>query len=280
MSGYTEPGDRPEMPHRNSSTKGIPQQQPNTQPLPDSQPQSGAVPLSDTHNSQSQSQYQSQPNVPQQEELPPRPVQKTATVARASHRGEGHGESKPAPSDGHGAAHGTEKVDLDGPPQPNMERAEAERKERAELAKKAESEGRAQADYPEQVHAGQVGLGPAIGDRDRATMGDKISGFKEVIAGKVKRNPELVETGHSRITGDLKRQQREQDDAKNPFGNAKTDDSEKKPGDAPAQAGDAPADKAPQESQVPRAHGDRDVSFRDTNPGNSSAPPAPASTTQ
>ncbi|KAL0958813.1 hypothetical protein HGRIS_014132 [Hohenbuehelia grisea] len=64
-------------------------------------------------------------------------------------------------------------------------------------------------DYPEQKHAGAVGIGPNFSTKP--TMGDKLAGMKEEVKGKVSHNPGLVEQGHKRRTGELKREQRRDD---------------------------------------------------------------------
>ena len=125
--------DRPNMPHRSSSTQNIPPEQ-----------DTGA------------------------------PIQRVAsnTVPRASHRGVAHAESKPykpdpqaEPINHDGSV--PEKIQVDGPPQPDWDRAERERQERRSQQQKAEHDG-GNKDYPEQIHAGQVGVGPSIADRNRA----------------------------------------------------------------------------------------------------------------
>ncbi|KAF8802503.1 hypothetical protein BYT27DRAFT_7172964 [Phlegmacium glaucopus] len=56
---------------------------------------------------------------------------------------------------------------------------------------------------PEQRHAGKVGYGPTF--TTGPTLGDKIMGLKEEIAGKLTRNPEKVKHGHDILTGEEKR---------------------------------------------------------------------------
>ena len=82
------------------------------------------------------------------------------------------------------------------------------------------------ADYPPQLHAGAVGLGPEFGKGavrtnpslrapqilvDKLspvqTIGEKIDGMKEEIKGKVKHDPELVQHGRDQRTGELKRKE-------------------------------------------------------------------------
>ncbi|KAJ3712111.1 hypothetical protein DFJ43DRAFT_80220 [Lentinula guzmanii] len=79
-------------------------------------------------------------------------------------------------------------------------------------------------DYPEQRHAGAVGYGPNY--RQGATLSDKISGLKEELKGKVTKNPELVEHGKEKKTGDLKRKELEEDmNNMDPFHSAADDDN-------------------------------------------------------
>jgi len=85
---------------------------------------------------------------------------------------------------------------------------------------------------PEQKHAGKVGYGPEFANKDRATMGDKFTGLKEEIMGKVKKNPELVQKGHERRAGELKKKEREEKET-DPFANADEKD-EKKSGEEPS----------------------------------------------
>ncbi|KAF8578932.1 hypothetical protein K439DRAFT_1638425 [Ramaria rubella] len=68
---------------------------------------------------------------------------------------------------------------------------------------------------PEQKHAGAVGYGPDFANKNRTTMGDKIAGLKEELVGKITKNPELVQKGHDRKTGELKK--REHEDESDPF---------------------------------------------------------------
>ncbi|KAJ6598445.1 hypothetical protein DFH09DRAFT_903476 [Mycena vulgaris] len=63
--------------------------------------------------------------------------------------------------------------------------------------------------YPEQKHAGKVGLGPNY--NQGAGFLDKVTGLKEEIKGKVTKNPELVTKGHDRFTGELKHKELEED---------------------------------------------------------------------
>ncbi|RDX51897.1 hypothetical protein OH76DRAFT_1400796 [Lentinus brumalis] len=79
--------------------------------------------------------------------------------------------------------------------------------------------------YPEQKHAGAVGYGPEYGKG--ASTGDKITGYKEELKGKLFHKPELVQHGHEMRTGALKNNAMEEDN--NPFQTAKesSGDSEK-----------------------------------------------------
>ncbi|KAJ7233859.1 hypothetical protein B0H12DRAFT_1143411 [Mycena haematopus] len=71
--------------------------------------------------------------------------------------------------------------------------------------------------YPEQKHAGKVGLGPNY--NQGAGFLDKITGIKEQVMGKVTHNPELANTGHDRMTGELKHKELEEDAKADPFAN-------------------------------------------------------------
>ena len=79
-------------------------------------------------------------------------------------------------------------------------------------------------EYPPQLHAGAVGLGPEfakgavrthrslsptklINYMPVQTTSEKIDGLKEEIKGKIKHDPELVEHGRDRRTGALKRKE-------------------------------------------------------------------------
>ncbi|KAI6112273.1 hypothetical protein EDD16DRAFT_1175371 [Pisolithus croceorrhizus] len=69
--------------------------------------------------------------------------------------------------------------------------------------------------FPPQRHAGAIGLGPeyAMG----ASVSEKLEGLKEEIKGKITGRPELVEHGRELRTGELKRKEKEQADAEDPF---------------------------------------------------------------
>ncbi|KIO34154.1 hypothetical protein M407DRAFT_240764 [Tulasnella calospora MUT 4182] len=87
-------------------------------------------------------------------------------------------------------------------------------------------------DYPEQKHAGKVGYGPNYAEaRGRVTMGEKIDGLKEEMKGKLKHDQHLVQEGHDKRTGELKRHQMEEDNNPKAIAAAKPDDSEN-PGNA------------------------------------------------
>ncbi|KAK0186524.1 hypothetical protein F5146DRAFT_880523, partial [Armillaria mellea] len=64
-------------------------------------------------------------------------------------------------------------------------------------------------EYPEQKHAGKVGYGPQY--HSGPTLTDKVSGLKEVVKGKITGNQGLVQQGHERQTGELKRKEKQQD---------------------------------------------------------------------
>ncbi|EGN94418.1 hypothetical protein SERLA73DRAFT_188304 [Serpula lacrymans var. lacrymans S7.3] len=68
--------------------------------------------------------------------------------------------------------------------------------------------------YPEQRHAGALGIGPNYGDQVR--VGEKITGLKEEAKGKLTNNSDLVERGRKRRTGELKSQEKEAKD-EDPF---------------------------------------------------------------
>ncbi|KAI5831069.1 hypothetical protein K523DRAFT_270737 [Schizophyllum commune Tattone D] len=74
--------------------------------------------------------------------------------------------------------------------------------------------------YPEQKHAGAVGYGPAY--HDGPTTGDKMTGLKEQVKGKVTGNHELARKGVERRTGELQKREQEVDEQDNPFGQGST----------------------------------------------------------
>ncbi|KAJ4467110.1 hypothetical protein C8R41DRAFT_871485 [Lentinula lateritia] len=81
--------------------------------------------------------------------------------------------------------------------------------------------------YPEQHHAGAVGYGPNY--RQGASLGDKLTGLKEELKGKVTKNPGLVEHGKEMKSGELKKKEEEEDmNNLDPFGTADDDDEKKK----------------------------------------------------
>lgn len=69
--------------------------------------------------------------------------------------------------------------------------------------------------FPPQRHAGAVGLGPeyAMG----ASVSEKLEGLKDEIKGKITGKPQLVEHGRELRTGELKRKEKAQADAHDPF---------------------------------------------------------------
>ncbi|KAJ3503455.1 hypothetical protein NMY22_g18246 [Coprinellus aureogranulatus] len=71
--------------------------------------------------------------------------------------------------------------------------------------------------YPPQLHTGKVGYGPNF--HPDPTLGEKWDGLKEEVKGKVKHNPELVQHGKDKISGELKRREREADLNDDPFSN-------------------------------------------------------------
>ncbi|KAJ3776191.1 hypothetical protein FB446DRAFT_722223 [Lentinula raphanica] len=107
----------------------------------------------------------------------------------------------------------------------------------------------AQEDYPEQRHAGAVGYGPNY--RQGATLNDKISGLKEELKGKVTKNPDLVEHGKEKKTGELKKKELEEDmNNMDPFQTAEDDDQDKD------EKGDQKEDEKRTESTSSVAHTD------------------------
>ncbi|KAG8951892.1 hypothetical protein FRC04_005584 [Tulasnella sp. 424] len=82
-------------------------------------------------------------------------------------------------------------------------------------------------DYPEQKHAGKVGYGPNFAEaRGKITMGEKIDGLKEEMKGKLKHDQHMVQEGHDKRTGELKRREIEADNNPKALAPAKPDDSE------------------------------------------------------
>ncbi|KAK0475888.1 hypothetical protein IW261DRAFT_1493481 [Armillaria novae-zelandiae] len=76
-------------------------------------------------------------------------------------------------------------------------------------------------EYPEQKHAGKVGYGPQY--HSGPTFSDKVSGLKEVVKGKITGNQGLVQHGHDRKTGELKRKEKLQDMEEDPFATPETE---------------------------------------------------------
>ncbi|KAI0646320.1 hypothetical protein C8Q79DRAFT_661102 [Trametes meyenii] len=103
--------------------------------------------------------------------------------------------------------------------------------------------------YPEQRHAGAVGYGPEYGKG--VSTGDKLTGYKEEVKGKILRKPDLVEHGRELRTGELKKKQQEEDF--DPFGTAGGDDDsqgggaglQKQSSGAGSQAPDTPPETHP-----------------------------------
>lgn len=65
-------------------------------------------------------------------------------------------------------------------------------------------------EYPEQRHAGAIGHGPEF--QKGVGVDEKIGGLKDQLKGKITRDPELVEYGRERRTGELKRKEQEEDE--------------------------------------------------------------------
>ncbi|PBK71482.1 hypothetical protein ARMSODRAFT_955256 [Armillaria solidipes] len=76
-------------------------------------------------------------------------------------------------------------------------------------------------EYPEQKHTGKVGYGPQY--HSGPTFTDKVSGLKEVAKGKITGNQGLVQQGHERKTGELKRKEKREDMEEDPFANQETE---------------------------------------------------------
>jgi len=72
--------------------------------------------------------------------------------------------------------------------------------------------------YPPQKHAGKIGYGPDYINMTGPTLGDKMTGFKETIKGKILGKPDLVQQGIDRKTGALKQKEHEEDEKNSPFG--------------------------------------------------------------
>lgn len=67
--------------------------------------------------------------------------------------------------------------------------------------------------YPPQLHAGKVGLGPHYGEQNRVALSEQVEGLKEEIKGRLKHDEHMREEGHERITGEFKRKQHEKENA-------------------------------------------------------------------
>ncbi|KIM80141.1 hypothetical protein PILCRDRAFT_822660 [Piloderma croceum F 1598] len=78
-------------------------------------------------------------------------------------------------------------------------------------------------EYPEQRHAGAVGYGPSY-NKD-AGIGEKITGIKEEVLGKIKKDPSLVEQGKLRKTGELQKREAAAHVCIHPFTITNIDDS-------------------------------------------------------
>ncbi|GAA5829027.1 hypothetical protein JCM3766R1_003909 [Sporobolomyces carnicolor] len=94
----------------------------------------------------------------------------------------------------------------------------------------AASGSSAQTEYPPQMHAGKAGLGPHY--NDGSGFADQVKAKGEILKGKLTHNPELVEQGHQRQSGQLAAQARQADinnDDDSPFARADDGDAAKKP---------------------------------------------------
>jgi len=84
-------------------------------------------------------------------------------------------------------------------------------------------------DYPEQKHAGAAGYGPHYaetqGHEVHVTMGDRFTGIKDEIKGKLTKNEGLVQEGRDIRTGEVKRRAFEKEN--NPHAKVDPKDSEK-----------------------------------------------------
>jgi len=109
----------------------------------------------------------------------------------------------------------------------------------------AADEGHPDQEYPPQLHAGKVGLGPHYGEQNRVTIGEQITGLRETIKGKLKHDQQLEEKGHERVTGELKRKEREKEQ-NDPF--SKNQESAGAAKDDP-KADEMPGNDTPQQEQ-------------------------------
>lgn len=82
--------------------------------------------------------------------------------------------------------------------------------------------------YPPQLHTGKVGYGPNY--HPDPTLGEKWTGLKEEVKGKVKHNPEEVQHGKELRSGELKRREREADLSDDPFKKGDDSNTEQTPG--------------------------------------------------
>jgi len=119
-------------------------------------------------------------------------------------------------------------------PAPQKDEGREQPQEEEKGAAKGEGEGAGDAppaqngmEYPEQLHAGKVdGVGPEFAKQQQTTFSDRLQGVKEQIKGTLKRDPELKQTGKDRMTGELKKRQREDQDKSDPFSNAKDENKD------------------------------------------------------
>ncbi|GAA6007734.1 hypothetical protein JCM11491_003946 [Sporobolomyces phaffii] len=101
---------------------------------------------------------------------------------------------------------------------------------KAEGSTVADGAASAQTEYPEQSHAGKVGLGPNY--KDGSGFADQVKAKSEILKGKLTHNPELVEQGHLRESGALAAQARKEeinDDSDSPFARPDDGEADKKP---------------------------------------------------
>ncbi|GAA5913344.1 hypothetical protein JCM5296_003139 [Sporobolomyces johnsonii] len=91
----------------------------------------------------------------------------------------------------------------------------------------------AQTEYPPQLHAGKLGLGPHY--NDGSGLPDQLKATGEIIKGKLTHNQALVDQGHARQSGEIAQRQRAEEFASDdsPFGHTRPDDGVKK-GEAPS----------------------------------------------
>jgi len=109
--------------------------------------------------------------------------------------------------------------------------------------------------YPEQRHAGKLdGVGPEYGMQNRVTVFERLQGVKEQVKGTILRKPDVKQHGKERMTGELKKKQKEEEDKADPFGNAPDDKSEEKPSEDAG--GDDDADKTNEENSDAPSKGD------------------------